>query len=265
MLGRNELLKSVGIAMIALVLLAYGSFSWFNFRTPSALTIGIENPTSNITVERFNETTEQYELVESTDNEFLINIPHITFYEWLGSLVSTFGENLQYRIKITGNFRADDFEVKPIFNVNSSLSVATGVAVLQDIKVLKSEYRVSTPTESISLFQNAFPQDGFLNLFPTDIPIATAEPAGTALPEIIYENELLFPNNDFFFEVEEITIAGQDRFQMIFYLRITPDSDAVSSIMSLLTGAGGVPEVDNTLKMGFGFRSVPFYAPTTAP
>jgi len=263
MFGRREVLKSICIAVLALILLVYSTFSWYNFRTPGAITIGIDDPTANIIIEKFNEANGQYELVQSVGNSFLIDIPPITFYEWLGQLVSTFGENLQYRIKVTGNFRALGFAKKPLFNVNSHLSVISGVTQLQSIKILKAEYRVSTPTESLAYFQNDFPSSGFLNLFPTNVPATTITPIGTSPPEIIYENILIFPNVDFPSEVEDVILGGVERFQSIFYLRITPDSDAVAGIINSLASASGVPQARNTLTLNFGFRSVPYYSPPT--
>jgi hypothetical protein len=256
------LLKNLSVTVLALMLFMFSTFSWYSFKTPSTINIMIDDPTTDIIVEKFDESTGTYELVESTENSYLVDIPPITFYEWLGSLVSTFGENLQYRIKITSNFRSNDFAYKPLFFVDATLLVSSDVEELRNIKILKAEYRVSTPTESLANFQNDFPDTGFFEIYPTSVPANT--PVSTPVTEVVYNNYLLFPDANFPAVVEEVTLSGVDRFQTIFYLKISPDSDAVADIIDLLTELSTIPEADNTLGLSFGFRSVPYYVPPTS-
>jgi len=259
----NKKLFANFCAFFVLLCLAIATYAWFNNKAPNMISIMLEDPTTSIVVEKYNEQNQTYDIVESLENEetIEINVDEFKFYKWKDNLVSHMGYDQLYRVTVTNNVPAGNFAVPPQLSLTARYEGTSVVETLLDIRPLKINYTILNPTDS-EAFVTTFPSSNFKNLFPNTIPMTPANtPPATAS---FSENALLFPDDGFPAFQEVVNISEKQKYQTVFYIKLIPDEVAVESVLGDIINLDN-SVVNNKIILDFSFRSVPFHTLPPSP
>lgn len=266
-----------GIALNVILMLAavmafeiFNSLAWVAIKTPTTTSILIDATSSTVIVERFNEETSEYEPVDinETGNAFEISIPSITFYEYRGEIVSTFGNDLKFRITLISDFRSNTFSNDPLVALAALYEYSSDTASIVGVQVIKNNFLILPPEESDN-YQNSFPEEGFLDLFAEAIPAPGSSPLPSPVPTMGQDGLLsfseqsyfTFPSQDFENVLGTIEIDETDRYKTTMYLSISPNLSAMDTYIRSQGFITVMPITHNVLTFNLAYRSVPFYTP----
>ena len=294
-LPKSGLSKNIIATVLSLALLMIGTLAWFDYgKAPNVIDIKIENPTAEVVVREVipastinpastaapastsgPAATPGYGPVLTPTgvpvptptgppyNIVSVSFPEgITFFKWKGVLLSSFEEELYYKITVTSRFNILNFSNNPALYIDASLKSVASDAWLQNLKVVRAQYKVMAAEDSADC-ESTFWENGFEELYPTPVPTATLGPGETPAPVPMptYPPETISEISVESLNVGTITKDLEEYFQSTVYLKVYPDVKAVEEIMNKLNASIFTHDVKNELTLSFGFLSVPYYTP----